>query len=213
MFPSTKKVHSSKYLVLRPKLKKTKKIMEKPKLTLFNKAEPDRENSTYRHEIYVVGKDSPLVGYSKKAGLSEKANKLQLLKDIALRLILNKNEYLAQSYAITFYKSEQYGRIDEREVLTITKDGWFLKNDYKDNHDLNMFFEKVYEAMKKGDKITLHKMDKNPAKGKNYFDFSLHFESEKALSEYCDKLHKVYGFAHGRTIGYFHKMKELGKVG
>ncbi|MFN8436102.1 MAG: hypothetical protein U0V72_00580 [Cytophagales bacterium] len=185
----------------------------KERLTVFNKAQPDREHSTYRHEIYIIGKASPLVGYSKKAGLSEKENKLQLLKDIVLRLILNKNNYLDQSYAITFYKSDLYGRNDEREVLTVTKTGWQLKHDYENNYDLNKFLTELYEAMKKGDKITLHKMDKNPAKGANYFDFSLHFDTEKDLKEYCVKLEKVYGFASGRCLGYYHKMLELKKVG
>jgi hypothetical protein len=177
----------------------------------FNHAPADTIHSTFRHEIHVVGRPSPIIGYSKKQGCSEKQDKIQLLKDIAVRLMTNTNDYLNQSYVISFFKNDSTQKVKEQEVLALFPKTFALGGDYANNFDLAQFFEKIYKDLASGEKLTKDKYIKERAS--KDFDFNLHFDTEADLSAYCAKLNKQHGHAMGRCKGYYYKMIELGKVG
>jgi hypothetical protein len=151
----------------------------------------DRENSTYRHEIYLKGRNF-LVGYSKGWNVPEPPDNIQTLQGVISRLHV---KYLnpIRTESIHFYHN------NSRDILFILYPDWYsiLHPDYNLHPKFEPFLKRLYTMRRDGKIVTEQLKDRFYGTRENEL-FSVHKERFKNLDTLTDFCIKMQGKGHNR---------------
>lgn len=111
----------------------------------FSEAKPDKTNSTYRHTIE-WGFKNPTVGYSKKLGFNEPADKRIMLAGIIGRLFLKSLAEGAMCFKVAKRNHLADGTYKETVVCELYEDGWQLFGTFKNDTMLERFLQILFET-------------------------------------------------------------------
>ena len=206
-----------------PETRPTTPIPEEGNTSTFiqNFGKFERPGSTYMWKIFRPGREK-LMGYSKPAGNSEKANKQELLLDI-IRRLSHKN-YIREGIRVEFYRNFSEDDNDSVKLMTlygtrflpesiVLTEAWlmkYLKNLYNPvvyNYGNEMFPTGGKSTPPEGTALIPDVTKQAPAK--DPFDPTRTFKNEDALMNYAEKLLRE-GHPHGRvTAFYSEKMKSF----
>lgn len=176
--------------------------MREQKVNKFVIANPDSENSKYKHLIYFEMKNIVLTGYSGKVGMKERDNDIDNFVNYLLRLMKN-NYYPGSTREID--SVEYYLNRDNELIMTLqrghaTWEPKFLFDArWKRAHTIidTMYdlLEKKWPLVQIEDKL---KVKSKPKVAFDASDLTPRFTSDKALSRHCDELLRK-GYAQGEV--------------
>lgn len=130
----------------------------------FNQALPDKDNSTFRHVASTFG-GQKIVGYSKKAGFNEGADKRRLFVSSMARLLpgfFSKRNDVWQLQVYRRLPERQNGLWKESLVATFTSSEFQLHNGFDNDKAIQVCMQAIYDGDIKGSVELL----------KNYNDFA-----------------------------------------
>jgi hypothetical protein len=181
-----------------------KEIKEK-KVNRFGTANPDSENSKYKHLIYFEVKNIVLTGYSGKVGMKEKDNDIDNFINYVLRLMKN-NYYPGGLREID--SMEYYVNRDNELIMTLQKGHatWepkFLfdakwKRVQTIIDTMYDFLEKSWPLVQIEDKL---KIKSKPKIAFDPVDLTPRFTSDRSLVRHCEELIRK-GYAQGEVESY-----------
>lgn len=179
--------------------------MSEKRVNKFGTANPDSENSKYKHLIYFELKNIVLTGYSGKVGMKEKDNDVDNFVNYVLRLMKN-SYYPGSSREI---ESMEYYLLKEDElIVTLEKRNakwepkFLFDSKWKRAH---VVVDTMYELLERPMPL-VHIEDQLRVKSKPKTAFDPHdltprFTSDKALVRHCEELIRK-GYPQGEVETY-----------
>lgn len=180
-------------------------MMKERKVNRFETANPDSENSKFKHLIFFELKNIVLTGYSGKVGMKEKDNDIDNFINYVLRLM--KNRYYPGSprdiESIEFYINR-----DGELIVTLQKGSayWEPKFLFEPKwkkaqgiiENMYLLLEKAWPLVQIEDKL---KVKSKPKVAFDSADLTPHFTSDRALVRHCEELIRK-GYAQGEVELY-----------
>ena len=175
----------------------------------FNKSTSDNANSTYRWVIYTTS-DRPdpikLIGYTKKEGYREAANKQQLIIGALGRLLGPTNRYLIdRAWHIEIFRRRPatVGLIEDK-IADLYQEYYQLHGETQFDFLLEDFLRVYYKAVKEGTLDQLPPVAKVDSRQTEKADFSFSksaYANRETLVAHCkDMLHR---YARERVTAYW----------
>lgn len=162
----------------------------------------DRENATYRHEIFLNdGKVDVLDGYSKHKNHDEPLDKEKCLVGYISRII--NNGYLSKSQYMVFYKHRKTGKENDDILVELHGQGFKLHGIAETMFDLKNYLNEVYTKIHKGQEFTEVKPISAKSFSPDLFKIKGQFKSQAELDNYCEGL-KTKGVPYGRVQGFYY---------
>lgn len=160
----------------------------------------DRENATYRAELY-LDNGKILDGYSKHKNHDEPLDKEKCLVGYISRIIAN--GYLTKCQYIVFYTNRNHGKENDEMLVELIIHGYKLYGVAETMFDLKNYLVEVYRKVHKGETYTEVKPVSAKSFSPDLFKIKGQFKSQAELDNYCEGL-KTKGVPYGRVQGFYY---------
>lgn len=165
----------------------------------------DRENATYRAELYLEN-GKTLDGYSKHKNHDEPLDKEKCLVGYISRIIAN--GYLTKCQYIVFYSNKNHGKENDEILVELICHGYKLYGAAETMFDLKNYLVEVYRKIHKGETFTEVKPISAKSFSPDLFKINNQFKSKSELDNYCEGL-KAKGVSYGRVQGFYYKYLQI----
>lgn len=170
--------------------------MEKSKFKFIG----DRENATYRAELYLEN-GKVLDGYSKHKNHDEPHNKEKCLVGYVGRIIAN--GYLSKCQYIAFYTNGKLGKDKDETLVELHCKGYKLSGSAETMFDLKSYLQDVYLKIHTGKNYQEVKPTSAKSFSPDLFKINGQFTTQTELDNYCEAL-KTKGVPFGRVQGFYY---------
>lgn len=160
----------------------------------------DRENATYRAELYLEN-GKILDGYSKHKNHDEPLDKEKCLVGYVSRIIAN--GYLTKCQYIAFFTNKNRGKENDETLVELHCHGYKLHGLAETMFDLKNYLQQVYLKVHKGETFTEVKPISAKSFSPDLFKIKGQFKSQTELDSYCEGL-KTKGVPYGRVQGFYY---------
>ncbi len=160
----------------------------------------DRENATYRAELYLEN-GKTLDGYSKHKNHDEPLDKEKCLVGYISRIIAN--GYLTKCQYIVFYSNKNKGKENDEMLVELICHGYKLYGIAETMFDLKNYLVEVYRKVHKGETFTEVKPVSAKSFSPDLFKIKNQFRTQLELDSYCEGL-KTKGVPYGRVQGFYY---------
>ncbi|GAB3767397.1 hypothetical protein GCM10028818_00030 [Spirosoma horti] len=170
----------------------------------------DRENSTYRWELFLEN-GYTFDGYSKFEGHAEKQDKEALLEDCIQRL--GNNGYFSKCYQMVFYKREFMHKSQDTKILELFPGHYLAHGEVRLRLPTLEYLNRVYERINNGGELDFKKLlpERVPYRSneKNDFEFTKdRFPTLDTVVTHCaEYLLREKNYPRARVEGWYHKVK------
>lgn len=165
----------------------------------------DRENATYRAEIY-LDNGKVLDGYSKHINHDEPLDKEKCLVGYVGRIIAN--GYLSKSQYIVFFTNGKLGKNQDETLIELHCKSYQVSGKAETMFDLKNYLHDVYKKMHKGEDFTAVKPMTAKSFSPQLFQIKGQFKTQSELETYCDGL-KTKGVPYGRVQGFYYSYLKI----
>ncbi len=177
---------------------------------------PDRQNSTYKHELRLTGNRTYL-GYSKKMGRNEAQDKIYVLKKTIVGILPKYIEDNSLVFLDIIKLSHgSGGQLIESPLLLINNKDVFFSHDFPEygcDAELMGWIKKLHEAILAKDpqaikNLTLPKKNYKDHEDELFNDDPRRFLTYEALKDYCTSLKTEGKTPIGRLRAFYDKYLE-----
>lgn len=160
----------------------------------------DRENATYRAELYLEN-GKVLDGYSKHLNHDEPKDPEKCFVGYVGRIIAN--GYIAKCQYIAFYTNKKLGKERDETLLELFCNGFKLHGIAETMFDLKNYLNQVYANIEDGKPFNEIKPINRKSFSPDLFKISGQFNSQTELDNYCKGL-QTKGVPYGRIQGFYY---------